>query len=204
MTNTTAEALAFLKREKSNPSRSWLGYCLMLQRMARDLPAVYPSALAAANATPVSERVAKVADLRQGMVAYSDDPHDSNPSGHIYFIAGWANGVTKSESNADRLFVFTNDAPKSGRVGVVPITYFRSYWGDSFQFGATWLNGYSFPDFDKAAEPVHPTLGANYQHALDDIRKAIAHHQKKGDERIVKALQRDLDRMTRKFAKYSD
>src|SRR5690349_4041738 len=98
---STKEAAAFL-REAHNGPLVWDGLCLKLQRMARGLPAVYPSAIAAQLATPISERVYRQEDLRRGMVAFSDDPRDSSIFGHIYFIAG------RDKNN--RILTWTNDA----------------------------------------------------------------------------------------------
>lgn len=200
MTATTTETAAFLRRQHTGGSRAWQGKCLMLQRMARGLPALFPSALAAAHGTPESERVYHVADLRRGMVAFSDDPHDSNPFGHIYFIAGWKGS---DHSNPDDLMVWSNDVRVSGGVDMVAITYFRAHWGDGFQFGATWLNGFNFTEFDKPPVLTHPTLGAAYQHAISDVEKAIEFHKKKGDDKLVVALQRDLTRMKKRAHRFS-
>lgn len=197
---TTQQARAFLKAAHDGPLK-WRALCLRLQREARGLPAVYPSALSAANATPVSERVHKVKDLRAGMVAYSDDPHDSNPYAHIYFIAGWSG----SRDDPSNLWTWTNDAKRSGGVDLVPITFYRAFWGDGFMFGATWLNGYDFSEFDKppVPEPKRAKLGDNYLHAIEDVKKAIRVHEKKGHVALVRALQRDLNRMQERYDRWN-
>lgn len=195
------QAAAFIKHQHQTRA-NWRRMCLSLQRQARGLPAVYPSALSAALATPKSERVTKVADLRHGMIAYSDDPNDSNPAGHVYYIAGWSG----PKSDPSNLLTWSNDVTSwYGGVGLVPITYYKANWGDGFQFGATWLNGYDFADFNKAPkpEPHRAKLGDNYAHALDDIERALAYHRKKGHKRLVKALERDVARMKRRIERFS-
>lgn len=197
---TSNEAAQFLANQHSIGSTSWRGLCLSLQRQARGLPAVYPSALSAALATPESERVYKVADLRRGMVAYSDDKTDGNPYGHIYFIIGWKN--PKDRTDPSTCLTWTNDR-RPGMVDVVPLSFYRESWGDGFQFGATWLNGYNFAEFEARPEPDRPTLGATYDHAIEDIRKALRHHKSKGHDRLVELLQRDLDRMKNRRERFS-
>lgn len=190
---TTEQAAEYLKYQNNTESLAWRGLCLKLQRQARGLPAVYPSALAAAEATPKSERVTSLQDLRRGMVAYCDDPNDDNPYGHVFFIIG--------KDNKDQMLTWSNDVRVLGGVDVVPIEFYSRYWGDRFQFGATWLNGYSFAEFDKPPKETRGGLGENYQHAIDDVRKAIKTHEKKGHTRLVKVLQRDLNRMLKHYKK---
>lgn len=193
--NSTEEAAAFLRAANAGPAK-WLALCLQLQRMARGLPAVYPSALAAALATPEEDRVYSVADLRRGMVAYSDDPNDGNPYGHVYFIVG--------RNDAGNVLVWSNDARRPGGVDIVDLSFFERYWGDHFQFGATSLNGYDFGEFEEKPKPKpgRAKLGDNFEHAMDDLRKAIKHHKEKGHDRLVAVLRRDLERMKRQLARF--
>lgn len=194
----SSQAAEFLKAQHKG-SLKWRALCLMLQRQARGLPAVYPSALAAQESTPVGERVHKVKDLRRGMVAYSDEINDNNPYGHIYYIAGWKG----PKSDANNCMTWTNDMVRMGGVDLVPITAYLSRWGDNFQFGATWLNGYDFSEFDKPPVETRGSLGTNYFHAMEDIEKSIATHRKKGHAKLVKALENDLARMKRKATQWS-
>lgn len=201
---TSEQAADFMIRQHEIGAR-WSQMCLSLQRTARGLPAVYPSALSAAMATPLSERVMRVSDLRRGMVAYSDDPNDSNKFGHIYFIAGWSG----SKDSLDNLLTWTNVV--GGAVEIVPITYYRANWGDSFQFGATWLNGYDFAEFDKPPKPVkgRETLGDNFEHAIEDIKKAIKSQERqaekgspaerKAHQHLANMLKKDLERMRERY-----
>lgn len=114
------------------------GQCLRVCRTARAIGAVYPSAKAAQDATPEKYRVKKIRDLRRGMVLYFDDPNDSNKFGHIVTMIGRVKGF--DWDSLDDVLVETNSV-KSGELVVVRATYFKEHWGDSFQFGATWLNG---------------------------------------------------------------
>jgi hypothetical protein len=117
------------------------GMCLKICRTARGLPAKYGTAKEAQDATPAKYRVTKVSDIRKGMVAYFDDPHDSNKAGHITTVVGRVKGADKDDLND--VLVETNDV-KSGQIVVVRATYFEQHWGDPFQFAATWLNGHAF------------------------------------------------------------
>jgi hypothetical protein len=186
------QAADFLRTQHERGS-NWPSLCLSLQRQARGLPGVYPSALSAALATPKSERVTKISGLKRGMVAYCDDPNDSNPYGHIFFIVGW-NGP---KTSANSVLTWSNVA--GGEVEMVRMTHFTEGWGDNFQFGATWLNGYDFADFNAKPKPRHPKLGDNYMHAIEDIEKALRFHKQKGHDGIAKMLRHDLERMNRKL-----
>lgn len=197
----TRQAMAFLRAQHDQKKR-WHQRCLQLQREARGLPPVYPTALSAALNTPASERIKSIKDLRRGMVAYFDDPHDKNPAGHIVGVAGWIPG--KPKSNPDNLLTWSNDVRSgSGDVGLVGAGYFPKHWGDGFLFGSTWLNGYDFSEFDKAPRPTHPTLGANYEAAMESMAKTIAYHKKKGHTALVRVLNADLAHMKKMHAQYS-
>jgi len=114
------------------------GMCLRVCRTARDISAVYPSAVASQNATPREHRVYRVEDLRKGMVIYYDDPNDSNTFGHIVTMVGRVKNFNRHRLSD--ILVETNSV-KSGELVVVRGDYFPEHWGDKFQFGATWLNG---------------------------------------------------------------
>lgn len=191
----TEEAALFLKEAHEGPL-VWERFCLKLQRMARGLPIVYPSALTAQLATPESERVYKIEDLRRGMIAYSDDPNDNNPSGHVYFIAG--------RNKLGQVLTWTNDAIRTGGVDIVPIDFYRKNWGDKFQFGATWLNGYDFSEFDKPPVETRGRLGDNYAAAIEDLEKIERHHRSRGHIILADKLKKDLERMKRRLKNHSN
>ena len=197
--NNTKQAMSFLRRQATSNSTAWRALCLSLQRQARGLPGVYPSALAAQHATPQSERVEAVKNLKRGMVIYFDDPNDSNPYGHIAGVAGFRAGKAKT---LDNLLVWSNDARVSGGVSLVAASFFPNNWGDQFQFGATWLNGYDFADFDKAP-PKPAELGSRYDRAIELLVNAVEYHRKAGHDRLVAALKVDLERMRNRRKKWS-
>lgn len=175
----TQGTMEFLRRASEGPL-TWKAKCLMLARMARDLPAVYPSAFAAQLATPEEFRVYGPDNVRRGMVAFYDDPHDSNPSGHITTVVGF-------DRDGDQID-WTNDMLRTGGVNKVKASLFPSKWGDGFQFAATWLNGQELT----AHKPV-PVLSADkrLKHAIEDLERLRDKHR--GDHpRVVKALTRDI------------
>ncbi len=190
----TEDAAAFLHVEDREGDDSWYRRCLSLQRQARSLPAVYPTALSASQAVPKNERVLNVKDLRRGMVAFSYDPRIPGTAGHIYFINGW---------EGKRLLTTTNDAEGPGLVSVVDFNFYADRWGQRFQFGATNLNGYDFSDFNKPAEPMYQgSLGDQYRAMLEDLIKIEQRKRAKGYIRLADALQRDINRMKRKLEKW--
>lgn len=183
------EASAFLRDQHTSGSRAWNRKCLVLQRNARGIPALYPSAYAASIGVPESERVKSISDFRVGMIAFSKG---ADPAGHVFEIASWQG---KPRNNPDNLLVWTNDAVHEGGVDLVPITFFEKHWGHKILFGATWLNGYDFSDFNKKPVAARGKLGKNYQHAIEDMQRAIHHHEKAGHTDLVRQLKKDLSIM---------
>lgn len=168
------------------------GMCLKICRTARDIPAVYPSALSAQQATPGSHRITKVEDIRKGMVVYYDQPGDSNPFGHIVTVVGRVKG--SDPRSLGSLLVRTNSV-RANEVVVVRGDYFPQHWGDPFVFAATWLNGQAltFPDGKPdAPEPPLSKKAPNLREAIGALQEAVAYHKKHGNDRLVRALRRDI------------
>lgn len=200
----TSEAAAFLRSAHDGPL-TWFRSCLEVQRKARGLPPVYPSAAAAAAATPEEDRVYNLDEVKRGMVMFFDDIHDSNTAGHIVFACG-----RDAHSN---ILTWTNDAVREGGIDVVQSDFFPRHWGDPFLFAATSLNGYKFPDFHAAPATPPPAskpetsvgtghLGANFTSAMDALQVAIDHHKRKGHDQLVRVLERDLKRMQHQAARF--
>lgn len=129
-----------------NQTKSQIGFdpdgmCLKICRTARNIPAKYLSAKEAQDATPEAFRVYSIRDMRRGMIAYFDDPNDSNRFGHIATMIGRKRG--EDPFSLDSLLFETNSV-KADELVVVRGSYFVENWGDSFKFGATWLNGVEF------------------------------------------------------------
>jgi len=127
-THTTTAKIGF------NPD----GRCLQICRTSRDIGPRYSSAKQAQDATPERFRVHRIRDLRRGMKIFVDDPNDGNKFGHVVTMVGRVKGF--DWDNADDVLVKTNSVV-AGKIVVVRLTYFQKHWGDSFQFGAFWLNG---------------------------------------------------------------
>lgn len=144
------------------------GMCLKVCRVARGIPSRYLTAKISQDATPREYRVYNVEDLRAGMVLYYDDPNDSNRAGHIVTMIGRVpNANPKSLHD---ILVETNSV-QSGRITTVRGDYFPTYWGDKFQFGATWLNGYEIDHF-KVSPPKKKSRRPKW------VRKAIGNINK--------------------------
>lgn len=173
------------------------GMCLAICRTARDLPAMYPSALSAQVSTPMAYRVYKIRDIRMGMVGYFDDPNDSNPYGHIITFVGRRKGVDPNSLSS--LLCRTNSV-KSNQIVVVRGDYFQTHWGDKFQFGATWLNGQPLTPFNNPPKPKpepkeYPRIESaidSLEDAMKDLRRTIRSNKSRGNKRLVTALERDL------------
>lgn len=194
-TGQTADWLTLQRRSGNN----WYRMCLALQHDARQIPSLAPTAYTASQLTPAKERVPHLADLRRGMVGYTKG---ADPAGHIFFILGRRSGFDLEDP--DGILTESNDvvAGKKGHVGIVPLSFYRTHWGHTWLFGATWLNGYDFADFNKPPKPVHPTLGANYEDAIKSITKAVKAHAKDKDQDLHDLLVRDLAKMKKRYKKY--
>jgi hypothetical protein len=114
------------------------GMCLKICRTSRDIGPKYLTAKQCQDAVPKGLRVTRVRDLRAGMKLFFDDPHDSNTAGHIVTMIGRVRGG--NWDSLDDVLVATNSVVANSLV-VVRASYFKTHWGDSFQFGAGWING---------------------------------------------------------------
>lgn len=197
---TTEEAAQFIRNQAESGSLAWRRLCLSLQRQARQLPAVYPTALSASHATPKSERVYDVNKWTRGMVGYSYDPRIPGTAGHNFFVVG--------RNKAGTLITASNDVKQLGAVDYVPVEFYTNVWGHKLQFACTWLNGYNFaeekPEVPKVPEGPEGTLGDRYEDALDTL--TVIYNQKRrklgSTHPLVKALERDVKRMERKLDKW--
>jgi len=169
------------------------GWCLRICREARNIGAVYPSAVTAQNATPAAHRVHDVADIRRGMVVYYDDPNDSNAFGHIATVVGRDRDADPGSLSS--LLVRSNSV-KTGQIVVTRGDYFPRYWGDAYTFAATWLNGVVL-DLPDRTPPTPPPAyigrrGADRLRAIDaELTQMIENHRRFGNDRLVRALKRD-------------
>jgi hypothetical protein len=191
------ESCAFNRQQIYTNSNAWYRKCLMLQRMARGLPAVYPTAFAASQAVPEKERIHSIKDYRRGMIGFSYDPRIPNTAGHVFEIAG--------RNEAGTILTFTNDAKNPGEVDVVPLSFYTDNWGQQLQFAATWLNGYDFSDFNKKPEPVFEgSLGERYERSLEHLKK-IRHDKKKaGFDKLANELTSPIKEMEKLLKKWKN
>lgn len=176
--NNNEETFEWLRRAKAQ-NKKYPSLCLKLAREARRIPSMYPSALTAAKATPMSERVQRQDNWRRGMVAFFDAPSDSNPYGHIATLSDRKGGVWYCYSNVS-----------GGLVRVVPITLFTESWGDPVQFAATWLNGYDLdlPDKKPSKKPPRPK-----SHVLQELQQDLKRAKDNNNDKRAKVLQRDIN-----------
>lgn len=192
--NDTAATMSFIRYQITSEANRWTRMCLSLQRQARALPAVYPTAISAMAATPKEERI-PFDQAKRGMIGFSYDPRIPGTAGHIFSIHGKsAKGV---------MLTGTNDARSPGRVSIVDLGFYEREWGQKLQFAATWLNGYDFSDFNAPPVPVKEgTLGERYVDAMERIERIEHDKRKKGYDKLADALARDIARMKRKLERW--
>jgi hypothetical protein len=196
--NSTKEAAHFLTYQRIH-NANWYRRCLQLQRIARDVPALASTAYTASVMTPANERVPQVAKLRRGMIAYTKGV---DPSGHVFYILGRRPGYDQDDPNG--VLTESNDVTSTqGHVGIVSLSFYTIQWGHKFQFGATWLNGYDFSDFNAAPKPVYPSLGKNYEHAIADLKKALKSHKGDKNRHTYNLIANDIARMTKRYERLS-
>lgn len=191
----TPDTMAWYRKEAASERNAWQGLCLKLCRTARNIDAVYPTAVSAAAATPRVNRVYDLDSVGRGMVAYFDDPNDDNPYGHIVTVSG--------RDDRGNLLTWTNDVKGPGYVSLVNANVFPKAWGDRFLFAATWLNGVEL-DMGIKPKPVKPLAGGGaavldaieqIEKGLDRVNDAIKYHTRKENTRLVNALKRDREEM---------
>jgi len=186
--NNTRESIAWLRHQREIGA-SWNQLCLALTRSAREIPPLYPSALAAQLATPMEDRIRGQKNWRRGMVAYFDNATDGNPYGHIATLAlRNRNGSWLAWSNI-----------VGGAIRLVPITLFTRSWGDPAQFAAVSLNGYDLKGFEeqtrvKSRKPTGDAL----RHAVKTLRTEAEIREKRGFEARAQALRKDIETLRRK------
>jgi hypothetical protein len=169
------------------------GQCLKVCRTARDIGPMFPTAKAAQDATPKEHRVYKVEDLRRGMDLFFDDPNDSNKAGHIVTMIGRVKGF-KDWKSLDDVLVETNSVV-AGQLVVVRASYFKKHWGDSFQFGTTWLNGHEldYPTKRKP-KPQEPSRVENFIASRPDYDVKILDRTGRADvQKTIVGIQRAVD-----------
>lgn len=177
------------------------GMCQKVCRTARNIDSFYPSAIAQQAATPLAKQVHQVADIQRGMVAFYDDPADSNPYGHIVTVVG--RDRHRDPDDLGSLLVRTNSVV-SGRLVVVRGDYFPTHWGDRFQFAGTTLNGVDLllPD-RKPVTPPDPKLTPKGLDRLRKIRDTLTGMiERNKDERLRAALIRDRRHIIETIRKY--
>lgn len=184
----TEQTLAWLRRDREAKNLSWRGLCQKRVRVARNLPAVYPSAFAAMVATPMSERVHDLSKVTKGMVGYADDPSDSNPYGHVFtFVGRNKEGVP---------LVDTNDALVQGGGSVVRYNWFAPNWGDAYKFAATSCNGFDLilPEgrTQNHPEPEREPKVENFDYAIHRLEKALVWHEKNKFPAVARRIRREI------------
>ena len=166
------------------------GMCQKIARTARNIGPGYASALAQQVATPRELRVYDVEKAQLGMVGFFDDPHDSNPFGHIATLVARVKGVDRGSLES---CLFRTNAVVQNHIVLVRGTYFKEHWGDDFQFFGKTINGVELDLPEQKTAPAPPTLPARgirrLEHMLDVYDEMIAAHE--GEARIVHALRRD-------------
>lgn len=177
------------------------GMCLKVCRTARNIGAMYPSAIAAQVATPSAHRITDVSKIKQGHIMYFDDPKDDNPFGHIVTVQGRVKDADPHKL-AD-LLLWTNSVV-SGRLVLVRGNYFTKHWGDHFQFGADWLNGVRL-DMPKKPKPERLGKGKieRLENTIGELRIIRADMRANGKDRIADALTRDIKELKETLKKWS-
>lgn len=196
--NTTNETAAYLRDEVEAGNSDWYRKCLMVQRIARGLPAVYPTAFSASQATPGDERVFDPKKWKRGMVGYCYDPRIEGTAGHIFFVAG--------RNKEGQIITCSNDVKGAGMMDYVPLSFYTNVWGHKIQFASSWLNGYDFKDESKPPKPTKQgNLNEQYEQLRDELVKIYRVKKNRLGEThaLVKALKRDVDRMDKKLKRWS-
>lgn len=183
---TTPQTFEFL-REQERTDADWFRLCLGLQRTARGLPAVAPSAIASAGMVPRGERVTKLAQLSRGMAAY----WRVGDFGHIAAV------IRRRPGTATQTPIDSSDAPASHGVGRVPVEWFAEHWGADFLFGAYSINGFDLRHPPKV-KPGTAELIERLNGAIAALRRADAVAERRDFPGVEAAIEADIERMSRR------
>lgn len=149
------------------------GMCLKVCRTSRLIGPKYLTAKQCQDAVPHRLRITRVRDLRKGMKLFFDEAGDSNTAGHIVTMIGRVKGG--DWDSLDDVLVETNSV-KDGELVVVRASYFKKWWGDSFQFGAGWINGVEldYPGWktDGIGEEVEPKPEPDMAPRIQNFRES--------------------------------
>jgi hypothetical protein len=196
---TTEKTLEWLAADRRAHRKIWAEKCLVRARSGRNLPAVAPSALAAAHMVPMSDRLDRAELLAQktvqGLVGFADDPSDGNPFGHVYTLIG--------RNKIETPICDTNDALGTGYGWIVGYDWFKPHWGDDFSFASRSLNGFALllpranpnPNNHPSAPTSDPGFAlASVEYAIHRMEKAIIWREKHtpGKVALIRALRKDL------------
>lgn len=196
---TRDEQFAWYRARAAGPA-VWHDHCLSACRQAPGLPAVAPSAHAAAVMTPTAHRVTRVRDLRRSMVVYWANFQDDNPDDHVTTVAGWR--TPEPTDDVDDLLTWTTDVPTGG-ISLVRGSYFPEHWDAPFWMGGISLNGFYLPGFGPPEPPPAPAhLGAQFDVAITAVRRSLAYHRAHHHPARVAALVKDLAELKETRAKF--
>lgn len=201
---TRDEQFAFLRDAHDGPL-IWRRLCLALAHDAPGIPALAPSAHAAAVATPTEHRVTRVRDLRRGMLVYWANFHDDNPADHVTTMVGWR--TPEPTDNVEDTLHWTNDMVRTGGVDLVRGSAFPDHWRAPFWMGATVVNGFYLPGYEPKAptpppahQPAH--IGEQLDIAISAVRRSLRYHRAHEHPNRVAALARDLQELKQTRAKF--
>jgi hypothetical protein len=180
------------------------GMCQKICRTARNIGAGFPSALAQQLGTPEEHRVYKPENFQRGMVAFFDDPNDSNPFGHIVTIVGRVKGADPSQLSS---WLTRSNSVRANLLTLVKADYYPRFWGDRFVFAGKSINGVVLDLPDAKEKPPPPALG---QRGVDRLKKVadvldemIQNQADQGDDRLVRALRRDKRKILETIKEFS-
>lgn len=121
-------AIRWGRRQISAPSQDWTRLCLSFVRQAYNLPAVYPSAIAAWNGADLKRHTTNAATIPRGAPVF----WQGGTWGHVAISLG--DGTCLS-----------NDVRRRGRIDRVRIDAISAAWGFRLLGYTRDLNGYSLP-----------------------------------------------------------
>ena len=124
--NAAAAYMADLSKKSAGGVK---GMCLRTCRLAWGLPSHRPSAIAEWNSIPEKYK-------------HADPTRAPVGAPHFFAVGKYGHIALQAEHEG---FVWSTDAPKSDRVGLVDITWFSRNWRAKYLGWSSWLNGYPLP-----------------------------------------------------------
>ena len=182
---TALEACVWARGQSERPSQSWLGLCLAFVHEALDIPALFPTAIAAWWGADPDSR-------------HPDTNADDAIHGHPFVWAGGSKGFGHIDLPAwafpgGRPGAWSNDLVREGQIDKVDRNAPQTVWGQRPKGWLDELNGYDLQTGKPKQNKPYLALEA----AIHNIGTALDTAEHQHDTHDIKVLTAEMHRLQR-------